>query len=220
MRDSDTMRSFSSNRTGQVLLQRDGCDASATELKQAALCGTPSKFRIARHIGLSVFIIAYFFCVSASTLPSEKLKRKLISPVFGIISGLGLVQNWKLFCPNVRRVNFHPAATISYADGLQELWQAPRFDRMNLLEHIANDKLRRFYIDSLSWPSHKEYWVDVCRAIARRHDDAVNPVTSVMLGYRWVPIPPPSEFAQRDKLPAHNRFFNSFFYCDRSEKEQ
>src|SRR5262249_34338144 len=145
------------------------------------------------------------------------LRDRIVKPIFTVWTGFGLTQDWKLFCPKIRDLNFHCAAIISYADGINEVWEPTRFDTVSVPEKFLGDRMRKWCVDCLPWPDHKEYWAGLCRYLVRSHQAEANAPTNVSLHYRWIAIPPPDHFTPRSQLPFHTNFWHTFFYSTESQ---
>lgn len=138
----------------------------------------------------------------------DELARR-ISPVWTF---MGWRQNWGVFAPKLRQVNYHTTATVTFRDGSTLLYELPRMEKMNLVEKYLKEKWRKWGNDNMSWPHCRAYWPDVARWIARKFATSSNPPVQVTLNLHRVQIPPPDKFVLRSELPEHTDCKSTFIY--------
>lgn len=144
----------------------------------------------------NVFIAAVLLLMLGDGVPvysswQGALKRAL-DP---IADGTGLWQgSWKLFAPNVDRVNVAVSAEVFYADGHREVWNSPDWATLPFSTRFTRYREGRF-IDKVRLDTNRSAWPGLARYVARTHphpEDPGIPVTSVRLIRRWGETPPPS----------------------------
>src|SRR5688572_7238637 len=90
------------------------------------------------EIALSILCVAYISGSAIWMLYGPQSKVVGMDPKSGIPAPMqnfwlfwGLEQNWKLFSPVIRDINFHPVGIITFQDGFKEVWEPPRMDKLD-----------------------------------------------------------------------------------------
>jgi hypothetical protein len=160
-----------------------------------------------------IFLVVTAFWLTPDKAPSAVLKHAIVDPVNTFWLFWGLEQNWALFSPIIKDINYHTVGVITRQDGSNEIWEAPRMDKLDMLQRFRQEKYRKWSIDSLPWPDHKEFWPYIARYIGRQKYRADNPPVKFTLLLFWTKIPPPlTSFTSRSKLPPHTSCNNVFTY--------
>lgn len=164
-------------------------------------------------IGLSVFTLCYWFYAITWVSPESDLRDRILEPTKQTMLFFGLDQNWKLFSPDIRDINYHPLAVITFADGTRVCWQPPQINQKDLWLKFKDEKFRKWSIDSLPWPDYKEFWPDFARFVGRQYqEDGRKPVSLSLLLF-WTKIPDPkTNFCPVEKLPKHTSPSLVFYY--------
>jgi hypothetical protein len=170
----------------------------------------------------STCIAIYLFFTIAWLSPEGELRTRLIEPVKNFWMFWGLDQNWRLFSPVIKDINFHTVAVITFEDGYRLSWELPRMKRLNYLERFRDEKYRKWCVDSLPWPDYKEFWPDFARYVGRKFYNKANKPVSVALQLYWIEIPKPDakgngEIVAAGALPEHTHMNTVFFYQYRPE---
>ncbi len=172
-----------------------------------------------KEIGLSFVVATYLFFTITWLCPDAPIKTLILEPVKQFWLFWGLEQNWKLFSPEIREINFHPEAILTYANGERMIVEMPRMNRLSYGERFRLEKFRKWSIDSLPWPDYKEFWPDFARYIGRKHYCANNKPASLSLNLYWIEIPKPTAagISEVAALPQHTKMSTVFFYKYKAE---
>lgn len=178
------------------------------------------KLKTALEIVISAITVVYFFLVIMWLCPSSELTTRIVAPIKFFWLFWGLEQNWKLFSPLIRNINYHTSATITFQDGTETVWEPPRMEKLSLIDKFRLEKFRKWSVDSLPWPDYKEFWPDFARYVGRKYYVAQNPPVSLSLILHWIEIPLPEKNVARDSLPEHTKTSTVFFYRYRNQDFQ
>jgi len=167
------------------------------------------------RFGVYLFVAIYFSIAVITLLPKSPLQSRLIVLVSPIAQAFNLTQNWKLFSPDLREINFCSHAVIEFADGTTKLYEFPRLEQMGNFDAYRRQKLCKLFQDSMPWPDFSLFWADVGRFIARANLDQTDPANApvqVSLAYYWVPVSDMDHFEKQSDLKEPNRRFTFFVY--------
>lgn len=162
-----------------------------------------SRRQFVTEIALSLVTIGYFVFNILWFISVEQPQFKLPECAKTFWLFWGQQQNWRLFSPIVRDINFHTVGIVTLADGYKTIWEAPRNDSYAMSDQIKLDKFRKWSIDSLPWPAHKQFWPDIACWVGRKYFSKENPPVEFSLLLFWTEIPPPEQMARRDRMPPH-----------------
>jgi len=193
---------FSVSSCNDGMLEEDGAARSSKGKLSAVLL----------QILLSLFAAFYLTTAILSLLPFSPLSGRSSSPIATFWDCFGFRQKWTLFGPELRDLNFHVTALVTFADGNVRVWEAPRMDKLSMWARFRKEKWRKWGNEVLPWPDYKHYWADSARYIARTCNNAGNPPMQVSLNLHWVKIPPPASGVSCARLPEHNLFSTFFVY--------
>ncbi len=170
----------------------------------------------AYRFGVYLFVAIYFSIAVITLLPKSPLQSRLIVLVAPLSSAFNLSQNWKLFSPDLRGINFCSHAVIEFADGTTKLYEFPRLEQMGAFEAYRRQKLCKIFQDSMPWPDFSAFWPDVGRFLARANfdpaDTELNAPVQVSLAYNWVPIGDMNHYEKQSALKEPSRSFTFFIY--------
>lgn len=185
----------------------------------------------AYRFGVYLFVSIYFSTAVITLLPKSPLQSRLIALVSPLTQAFNLSQNWKLFSPDLREINFCSHAVVEFADGTTKLYEFPRLEQMGIFDAYRRQKLCKLFQDSMPWPDFSLFWADVGRFIARanfdrsdlsdrsdqsdrsdRSDSVLNTPVQVSLSYNWVPVSDMDHFEKQPDLKEPNRRFTFFVY--------
>lgn len=172
---------------------------------------------------LSALIITYLFFTVTWLSPESDLRTRILDPVRQFWVFWGLDQNWRLFSPVIRNINFHTTATLTMSDGERVVWQLPQMKTMGLWQKFKDEKFRKWSIDSLPWPDYKEFWPDFARYVGRQYASPANKPVDLSLNLYWIEIPEPGKELKPVKvkdLPAHTKYNTVFYYRFKPEDLQ
>ena len=162
------------------------------------------------HIIMSIPIAVYFFCTLVFLSPKTEWRDRLVDRITPFWNYWRLDQNWALFSPVIRDINYHSSAIITFQDGTKTIWDLPRMNKLYMETEYRDEKWRKWSGDSVPWPSYKEYWPDLARYIGRKFYNPTNKPVAIVLGLYWVNIPPPAVNQPQGELPYHS-FYNRVF---------
>ena len=166
-----------------------------------------------RKVWISAFLLVYFTVNIILLLPKNALSASVASLTDEAWSFADMHQNWSVFGPDLRRINYHSTATVLYDDGSIRVIDLPRPELRSLFDKIRQEKFRKYLDDSLPWPPYSgQFAPDTSRYIARRC--ALPGLTPVLVSLRlnWIETPRPSAHVNRDHLPPHTRQHTYFIY--------
>lgn len=170
--------------------------------------------------GVYIFVALYFTIAIVSLLPASPMQTRLNRLVSPISHAFNLSQNWKLFSPDLREINFCSYALIEFEDHTTKLYEFPRLEEMSGFEAYRRQKLCKLFQDSMPWPDFSLFWPDVARFVARANYDAgepSNPPVQVSLAYFWTSVPGMDKFEKQSELKEPNRRFTYFVYRVKAE---
>lgn len=169
------------------------------------------------RVAVYLFIATYFSIAAISLLPAFDYQTRLANGISWLSHPFNLVQNWKLFCPDVRSINFYSQAVIQFEDGTLKYYEFPRLNQMPMSESYRRQKLCKIFQDSMPWPDFAIFWPDVARQIARANIDPQNQPVRISLSYNWAKVPEPAHFAKQNELPEPRDNHTFFVYQVRPE---
>lgn len=166
-----------------------------------------------RKTWISAFLVFYFTINIILLLPNNPVKTQLAALVDPAWSFFDMNQNWSVYGPDLRRINFHSTATILYQDGSVRVLELPRPEFRSLFDKIRQEKFRKFASDTLPWPDHvSEFAPDTARYIARRNNLPGLTPSLITLRINWIETPRPSEHVSQSNLPPHTKQNTYFVY--------
>jgi hypothetical protein len=142
---------------------------------------------------LSSLIVVYLFFTVTWLSPESETRTRFLEPVKQFWLFWGLDQNWRLFSPVIKDINFHTMAVLTFEDGYRLSWELPRMKRLNYIERFRDEKYRKWCVDSLPWPDYKEFWPDFARYTGRKFYNKANKPVSLSLQLFWIEIPAPGK---------------------------
>ncbi len=174
----------------------------------------------AYRAGVYLFFVLYFSIAIITLVPKNPLQIRLAALVSPFTHALNLSQNWKLFSPELREINFASQAVIEFKDGTTKLYEFPRLEEMSTWEAYRRQKLCKLFQDSMPWPDFSSFWPDVGRFIARANfdcQDRSNPPVQVSLAYNWVPVGDINHFEKQAELKEPRTRVTFFIYRVKAE---
>ena len=173
------------------------------------------------QIALSALIAVYLFFTISWLSPESEARTRIVEPIKQFWLFWGLDQNWRLFSPVIKNINFHTVAVITFEDGYRLNWELPRMKRLDYFQRFRDEKYRKWTIDSLPWPDYKPFWPDFARYVGRKFYNPVNKPVSLTLQLYWIEIPKPetkglgnivAPIVPAGALPEHTKMNTVFFY--------
>ena len=176
------------------------------------------------EVCLSILTVTYLFFTITWLSPESEPRTRIIAPIKQFWLFWGLEQNWRLFSPVIKDINFHTVAVLTFEDGMRLNWELPRMKRLDYVARFRDEKYRKWCVDSLPWPDYKEFWPDFAKYIGRKFYTKTDRPVSLSLLLYWVPIPPPGKvgaapassettaFTPASALPEHSRLSTVFYY--------
>ncbi len=167
-----------------------------------------------KQVFLSLITIVYVLITAFWLAPDTELKKRIVEPVRPFWLFWHLDQSWALFSPVIRHINYHTVGLVTLKDGSKMIWELPRMDKLDVVRRFQHEKFRKWGIDSLPWPDHKEFWPYLARYVGKRVYNKENPPVQFSLLLYWTNIPPPTpeQFVLKDKLPKHSTPNHVFTY--------
>ncbi len=136
------------------------------------------------------FLVMHFSGILLWLSPDCPLKQQLITPYIGYLNYFGLWQGWSVF-EHPRTYNEYLTAELTFKDGTKKTWEFPRMEKMDVVEKMFKEGLRRWSNDCVSDTNMAYLWPDATRYIARTNSHVGNPVVSVSIIRHWIWIEPP-----------------------------
>jgi hypothetical protein len=171
-----------------------------------------AKAPVKQEFWISIFVIAYctivFIWCGAKWLGLEGFKDK-ITP---LVTVFGFNQNWSLFSPDIRPINLHSLAIISFADGSLKLYEWPRMDKSDIFTKTVKEKYRKMLNDCLPWEEYRALWPAQANFVCRANFNPTNPPESLLLSYFWTSVPPAKLWFGRSTIQEHDKQKNYFVY--------
>jgi hypothetical protein len=186
----------------------------ASALNKQVFRPVPVNIELVREIIISIFICLYLFYSVTWVSPDCGLKARILEPVRIFWNFWRLDQNWNLYSPVIRDINFHLSAIITFEDGTKMIWQLPTMGRYSLIDRYRMERFRKWGNDVLPWKDkYKEFWPDFARYVGRLFYRPNNKPTKISLHLFRCELPPPKEpIPDRFELPKHWRFETKFTY--------
>ncbi|MBC7996604.1 MAG: hypothetical protein IAF58_01595 [Leptolyngbya sp.] len=164
------------------------------------------------RLAVYLFIITYFSIAVISLLPAFAYQIRLANGIAWLSHPFNLVQNWKLFCPDVRSINFYSQAVIQFQDGTLKYYEYPRLNQMPMFESYRRQKLCKIFQDCMPWPDFALFWPDAARQIARANLDPLNQPVMISFSYNWAKVPDAAHYAKQNELPEPRDNHTFFVY--------
>jgi hypothetical protein len=138
------------------------------------------------------FIALALFSALLLGLPSScTAHRTLRKPVAAALGSLGLAQpHWRLFAPNVHKLNSYIVAVVELDDGSTRVWTSPDWRNRTASERFVQGQLPKFY-DNLRRDRYQAAWRPFAEWVVR----TVAPgrrARSVRLERRFSAVPAPT----------------------------
>ncbi|MCA9801891.1 MAG: hypothetical protein KC777_07880 [Cyanobacteria bacterium HKST-UBA02] len=158
------------------------------------------------RVFISCVIVVYLVVsnlVSLSHYPELNQKLRPFMRPLRALSGIETI--WQLFAPDMRLMNFHNTAIVTFEDGSQRLYEFPRFDLMSRVEAFKHYKLQKLFHDYMSNPVGAAYRPAIARYIASSVSSPDNRAVMVTFCFNFVSLPEPSptRVLSQTKLPYH-----------------
>ncbi len=140
----------------------------------------------------NVFIASFLVAITIDALPSTSLlHNRLKSFIDPALDKVGLWQeSWKLFAPDVDKMNSAVSAVLTYPNGDTIDWQSPKWGELSRTQRLRRFREIAFY-DRIKNDNNSDAWRSFARYLASQHvREGVAP-NKVNLTRHWVDIPPP-----------------------------
>jgi hypothetical protein len=119
------------------------------------------------------------------------------------LSAVGLCQpQWKLFAPNVHKINSRITAEVVLADGSVRYWTSPAFENRSFLEKLRQGQFPKFY-DNLRRDRNRAAWRPFAEWVARE----VAPDRDVRVVRLERRVSPIAEPGRGEPHPSHSHVF-------------
>ncbi len=171
-----------------------------------------------KHV-INGFIIVVLSVMLVDALPRTSLAhQRLKDAVDPILDVTGLWQeSWKLFAPEVDKVNVWITTRITYTDGSSVTRRSPDWTKMSVLDRFLRFREME-YVDSIRMDSSKRAWPSLADYMARTVLHPAKPelkAIEVVLTRHWAVIPPPTRGLRQARRP---KFYDtgSFVFYKRS----
>ena len=147
--------------------------------------------RAARRIITNAFLVALLLLFFVDALPVEDRYRASVDPILDV-SGLWQEQ-WRLFAPEVDKVNTRVSARVLFADGATASWHSPDWPSLSVWQRFVEFR-RMEYFDSVRLDANSSAWPPLARYLSKtvpHPSGASSPVIEVVLSRQWATIPAP-----------------------------
>lgn len=147
---------------------------------------------------ISAFILFTLLSANAISLSHyPQLKEAVLKKLEPVAALTGLGQNWTMFSPAPRKMNFHTNALIQYQDGSLRLVELPRFEKMTPVEKFKHYKLRKLFNDVVVNEIGEKYRPSIARYLVYSHYSKENPVKKVSLDFNFDALKPPDQVLRK-----------------------
>lgn len=147
----------------------------------------------------------YFVLVLVHLCPKSEWRTRLLEPIDGFWNYCRLDQNWALFSPTIRGMNYHTMAILTFADGTKMIYEPPRMNKLSIEAKWRDEKWRKLSIDSLPWEDFKNFWPDFARYLGRQYYNPENKPVAMTLLLWWIELPlPTKQIVPQTQLPRHS----------------
>lgn len=167
------------------------------------------------RVAISIYLVTFLLVVTIWLLPDWTPGKWILTPyAWPVMSAMGWVQNWSLFAPDVREVNYHCTAAIDFADGTTRYYEFPRMQKLGLWHKFRSEKMRKLFGDYMPWPGGEPFLKDIARYLAAANSDPKNPpqMVTIMTNWHGIPKPDAPKWIYRDQLPEHTDKSITFVY--------
>ena len=135
--------------------------------------------------------------------------------VDAILDVSGLWQEpWRLFAPEVDKINTRVSARVVFADGAAASWHSPEWPSLSVWQRFVQFR-RMEYFDSVRLDANRSAWPPLARYLAKtvpHPSGAAAAVTEVVLRREWATIPAPGSGPPLPARPYLNFNKTATFY--------
>lgn len=169
-----------------------------------------------RRILLSFFIVAFFILANLISLSHyPQFKEALLKRLEPLAAASNLGQNWTMFAPDTRKLNFHSTALIEFEDGSLRLVEFPRFDLMDTASKFKHAKLRKLFNDYMVNQIGEKYRPSIARFYLQSVYDPKNMPRQLTIDFHFRKTKDPFEdgvIDKRDSVRQHLQKSTIFIY--------
>ena len=134
-----------------------------------------------------------------------------------IVDKTGLWQgSWKLFAPQVDKINVAISAEITFSDSSVQTWRSPDWSKMGPIEKNRYFRHMEYY-DNMRLDKHRAVWRSFAEYLVRtiKHDTSPGlKVVSVKLIRHWTNIAPPRSNVWVAPLNNNIAYNNSYTFAE------
>lgn len=150
--------------------------------------GIPAIWR--RHL-VNGLIIVHLFALFFWGAPDCRFTMLMVRPVAKYVLFTGLWHSWKMFAPSPYTLQYDVHARVTYKDGSQIDWVAPRMEELTIWKQMTKERFRKWR-ELMFTDSCQASYLPTARYVARRyHRNPRNPPVEVRLIRYWAAIQPP-----------------------------
>ncbi len=163
---------------------------------------------------ISAFVIFFFISANLISLSHyPQFKKALLKKLEPLAAVSGLGQNWAMFSPEPRKMNFHSSLLIQFKDGSLRLMEFPRFELMALDEKFRRHKLRKLFNDVMVNEVGEKYRPAIARFLVSKFNSSENPVKKLSLDFNYQEVRSPDQFfTDRSRPESHLNKSTIFVY--------
>jgi hypothetical protein len=146
---------------------------------------------VVRRVITNAFLVALLFLFFVDALPVEDRYRASVDPILDV-SGLWQEQ-WRLFAPEVDKINIRVSARVVFADGAAASWHSPDWPSLSVWRRFIGFRHME-YFDSVRLDANSSAWPPLAGYLAKtvpHPSGASSPVIEVVLSRQWATIPAP-----------------------------
>lgn len=159
-----------------------------------------------RRVLLSSFVVSFFVLanlISFSHYP--QYKEALLQRFEPYSAALGIGQNWTMFAPDTRKLNFHSTALIEFEDGSLRLLEFPRFDLMDTASKFKHAKLRKLFNDYMVNQIGEKYRPSIARFYLMSVYDRKNPPRKLTIDFHFRETKDPTKDGVIDRRASYRQ---------------
>ena len=141
-------------------------------------------------------------------------QAKLRKPVSRALATLSIAApEWKLFAPDVHKLNSYLVADVELADGSHRTWTSPDFRDRSALRRFAEGQLPK-YFDALRRDENRAAFRSLA-VYAASQVAAGEDVRAVRLERRFYEVPPPPAAGPLPELPPRSEYPGRHVFYER-----
>jgi hypothetical protein len=164
---------------------------------------------------LNAFIGLWLTMLLVTGLPSVwKVHESVREPLARALASVGMARpKWRLFAPNVHKLNSYIVAEIDLDEGSRLVWSTPEWRHRTLFRRFSEGQLPKFY-DNLRRDRNRAAWRPFAAWVVRRSGAGAD-ARAIRLERRFWEVPPPASGAALCVLPPREAFPGRYVFYEK-----